>query len=565
MFNVVKRLKISAKLSSLVGAALLSLCVISAIAIYATQKIHDLSSELHTESIRLLDAATVARVAVERAIGVVYAAPSELDLEQIKAKRERFGALISEAEQGLQATAESSASAVVKTNAVNFIAKIAALEEAAKKVFDYTASFAQPDAIAALSQAVTPAEKAVQAAREQFRDAVDQSSAAKNAAIEATIADVTSVVIGLAGVLVIALAGLGYLIVARGVARPITALNKVMTRLSSGDLDIDIPYAKRFDEIGAMAKAVEVFKVNAMERAHLEAEQKEAERRTAANRKAEMQRLASGFETAVGQIVDTVSSASAQLEAAATTLTQTAETTQSLSTAVAAASGEASSSVESVASASDELATSVNEISRQVHESRQIADEAVRQAEKTDARIKELLQAANHIGDVVKLITSVAEQTNLLALNATIEAARAGDAGKGFAVVAQEVKALAVQTAKATEEIGRQISAMQTATSESATEIKQIGETINRLAEIAVIIASAVEEQNAATLEISRSVQYAAQNTNQVASNISKVSHGATETGSASAHVLSSARSLSSESHNLKIEVEKFLDTVRAA
>jgi methyl-accepting chemotaxis protein len=278
-----------------------------------------------------------------------------------------------------------------------------------------------------------------------------------------------------------------------------------------------------------------------------------------------MQNLAHNFEAAVGEIINTVSSASTELEASAGSLTKTAEMTERLSAAVASASVEASANVQSVASATEEMTSSVNEIGRQVSESAAIADEAVHQAERTDVGISELSRAAERIGDVLKLITSIAGQTNLLALNATIEAARAGDAGRGFAVVASEVKALAAQTAKATDDIGLQIVGIQTATQASVAAIKQISGTIRRISEIGTTIAAAVEEQNAATREISRNVQEVAGGTAKVATNISEVSRGASETGTASSQVLSSAQSLSSESNRLKLEVGKFLDTVRAA
>jgi len=278
-----------------------------------------------------------------------------------------------------------------------------------------------------------------------------------------------------------------------------------------------------------------------------------------------MRKLAHNFEAAVGEIINTVSSASTELEASAGSLTKTAEITERLSAAVASASVEASANVQSVASATEEMTSSVNEIGRQVSESAAIADEAVHQAERTDVGISELSRAAERIGDVLKLITSIAGQTNLLALNATIEAARAGDAGRGFAVVASEVKALAAQTAKATDDIGLQIVGIQTATQSSVAAIKQISGTIRRISEIGTTIAAAVEEQNAATREISRNVQEVAGGTAKVATNISEVSRGASETGTASSQVLSSAQSLSSESNRLKLEVGKFLDTVRAA
>jgi len=355
------------------------------------------------------------------------------------------------------------------------------------------------------------------------------------------------------------------LIMARSITRPLAGLAESMKELVSGNTACEIPGISRHDEFGDMAGAVASFKESLIEREKVRVERIAEREHVEKERKMTMQKLADEFQAAVGGIVDKVSSASTELEATATGLTKTAETTQSLSTTVAAASEEASANVQSVASASEELAGSVNEISRQVQESSKIAGEAVKQAEKTDARINELSQAASRIGDVVKLITAIAEQTNLLALNATIEAARAGDAGKGFAVVAQEVKALASQTAKATDEIGSQIASMQMATNESVTAIKEIGATIARISEIATTIASAVEEQGAATQEISRNVQQAAAGTAQVATHIVDVNKGANETGSASSQVLSSAQSLSKESNHLKNEVEKFLHTVRAA
>jgi methyl-accepting chemotaxis protein len=350
------------------------------------------------------------------------------------------------------------------------------------------------------------------------------------------------------------------------ILRPLSALTATMGELGKGNFDVVLPGLGRKDEIGGMAHAVETFKSKARERAQEEAEAKIAQDESAAElRTADMHKLADAFESTVGEIVDMVSSASTQLEASAGTLSSTAERAQELTTMVAAASEEASTNVQSVASATEEMASSVNEISRQVQESARMANEAVGQAQKTNDRVSQLSIAASRIGDVVDLISTIAGQTNLLALNATIEAARAGDAGRGFAVVATEVKALAEQTAKATGEIGQQITGIQAATQESVGAIKEISGTIERLSEISSAIAAAVEEQGAATREISRNVQQAAQGTQQVSSHITDVQRGASETGSASTQVLSSAQSLSAESGRLKLEMDKFLDTIRAA
>ena len=357
----------------------------------------------------------------------------------------------------------------------------------------------------------------------------------------------------------------GYMIGQFGIVRPIMLLKTVMEAFAGNDLKADVPGVDRRDEVGDMARTVEVFKKKGLEVERMRAEQLVTEKRNAEQRKADMYKLADDFEGAVGEIIETVSSASTELEASAVTLTRTAERAQEVTTTVAAASEEASTNVQSVASATEEMASSVNEISRQVQESARIANEAVDQARKTNDRVGELSKAAARIGDVVELINTIAGQTNLLALNATIEAARAGEAGRGFAVVASEVKALAEQTAKATGEIGQQISGIQAATQESVNDIREISSTIEKLSEISSTIAAAVEEQGAATQEIARNVQQAAQGTQQVSSNITDVQRGAGETGSASSQVLSAAQSLSRDSNRLKLEVGKFLNSVRVA
>jgi methyl-accepting chemotaxis protein len=406
------------------------------------------------------------------------------------------------------------------------------------------------DAIGLMEAAVPVAQKSMQAAKEE---AVSEAKSASR------------INLGIALAMIVSLGG-SVIFSFCCISRPLVRLDDALGEMAGGNLDVEIPGGDRGDEIGDLARTVTIIRQNAEQKARDEAETRTRQDQTSAReRKAEMHRLADNFEAAVGHIVDTVSSASSELEASAGTLTSTAERARQLTTTVAAASEQASTNVQSVASATEELTSSVNEISRQVHESTRIAGEAVGQAHSTTDRVGELSKAASRIGDVVELINTIAGQTNLLALNATIEAARAGEAGRGFAVVASEVKALAEQTAKATGEIGHQITSIQAATQDSVNAIKEISGTIEKLSEISSTIAAAVEEQGAATQEISRNVQHAAQGTGRVSSNIADVQRGAAETGSASAHVLSAAQSLSGDSSRRKVEVGRFLDSVRAA
>ncbi len=349
------------------------------------------------------------------------------------------------------------------------------------------------------------------------------------------------------------------------IARPLVRMAGAMRRLADGDAGIEVPALGRGDEIGSMATAVEVFRDNLIRTRRLEEETAQARLAAEEQRKIGMCEMADRFEAAVGGIVGMVSASATELQATASTMTATATQTASQSTTVAAAAEEAAANVGTVAAAAEELGASVQEIGRQVTGSARMAQDAVQDADRTAALVQDLAEAATRIGDVVGMISTIAGQTNLLALNATIEAARAGEAGRGFAVVAAEVKELASQTAKATEEITGQIGRIQGATGQAVTAIDAITTRIREISAMAGTIAAAVEEQGAATQEIVRNVSQAAQGTGEVTSTIAGVAGAAEETGAAASQVLASASELSRQSEHLGAEVGRFLDTVRAA
>ncbi|TWA67177.1 methyl-accepting chemotaxis protein [Azospirillum brasilense] len=350
----------------------------------------------------------------------------------------------------------------------------------------------------------------------------------------------------------------------KSVARPIVALTAIMDRLAKRDLVVAVEGGDRQDEIGAMARAVQVFKDGLIEAERLTAAQA-AEEENKRRRTERIDSLIRNFDGAVHSVLQTVGAAASQLDTTARSMTDIAEHTRAEAGSAASAAELTSANVQTVAAASEEMAASITEISQQVSQSAGIAGKAVDEADRTNATVQGLSEAAQRIGDVVDLIQNIAAQTNLLALNATIEAARAGEAGKGFAVVASEVKSLANQTSKATEEIAQQIGAIQAATGGAVGAIRGIGATISSINDISSSIAAAIEEQGAATQEISRSVQQAAQSTQEVTSNIGRVSQAATETGSAATQVMSASGDLNQGAMRLKSEVENFLVAIKAA
>ncbi len=383
----------------------------------------------------------------------------------------------------------------------------------------------------------------------------DAEATIKNAILVISVLSAIAVAVGLIFAFVIA----------KGITAPIGGMTGAMTKLAGGALDTEVPSLSNKDEIGAMAKAVQVFKDNAIKVKALEDEQKAAEARAAQEKRAAMIALADGFEAKVGGVVNEVSTQASRMQESATQMTATAEETSRQATAVAAASEEASTNVQTVAAATEELSSSISEISRQVTESARMSGKAVDEVGRTSQTVEALANAAQKIGNVVQLISEIASQTNLLALNATIEAARAGEAGKGFAVVASEVKSLASQTARATEEISAQINEIQTATGQSVEAMRSIGETIASMNAIASTIAAAVEEQGAATNEIARNVQQAAAGTSEVSSNITGVTRAAEGTGTAASLVQRSAADLGVQAKDLRAAVEQFLGQVRSA
>jgi methyl-accepting chemotaxis protein len=418
-------------------------------------------------------------------------------------------------------------------------------------------------AIAVNTEQATPPARAMDTALARLVALTDKGAEAAGKTASDVYAATTSVLLAvLIATVSLSLIAAAYLV--RDIARGIDSVIRPMQSLAEGDLAVAVPHQGEPTEIGRIADKVEVFKQALIAKRASDAASADQAAHTM-KRAQKLEQISGKFESLIGGMVQALSSASVELEASAETLRQTSGVTQQLSSSAAAASNEVSESVQSAAGATEEISSSVREITRQVGEAGRVAAEAVRQTQQTDASIGELSLATNRIGDVVKLITAVAEQTNLLALNATIEAARAGDAGKGFAVVAGEVKALASQTAKATEEIISQISAIQSITQQSVGNIKEISHTITRISEISAAIADAVGQQGEATQEIARSVQKSAGLSVLLAWEVGVVCGGAGDAGAASSQVLAAAKSLAVESTRLKTEVDRFLDDVRAA
>jgi methyl-accepting chemotaxis protein len=555
-------LRISTKLTATVVASLLSLCIMGLIAVLAARTIQSLGRDLYQDSNRLSNVETTLAVGTERAIGDVHGAPSELDLNQMKVKQTHFSSLLAGIQTSLTNEVDQARSPGLHAAAERIARELTTFGAASKKVFDLSAAFAQPDAIDVLTKQVVPAETAIQDALHQFHDAANAYDASKVAEIEATTTTVTEIVVGLGGVIIVAILALSYAIVSRGVVRPITTINRIMVKLAQGDSAVDVPHAGRSDELGEMARAVEVFKCNMIAAARVAAQQAAA-REARSRRQDAMERHTEAFGTSVSGVMTTLTGSADGMRRAADAMAEASAAVHQEAAATSDSAAKSSLDLTSVAAAIEELTSSFVEISRQVATAATVSRQAVQRAESSQGSIRGLEEATARIGDVVKLINDIAGQTNLLALNATIEAARAGDAGKGFAVVAGEVKALAAQTAKATADIASQIEMVRTATGVTIAAVNEIGGMISQMDEVATAIAAAVEQQSVTTREIATNVQGVTTATVRSADAMSQVVVVADQAGAASKQVNAGAAEISTETQRLRTKVDRFLAAVQ--
>ncbi len=496
-------------------------------------------------------ASAAGRLEIENAVLQLRRAEKDFMLRLDRSYVEQFDGLSKKLDTivraaGLEGTTEKAILVAAEIYRKSFLAWVEAAGEAA-----------------AAEKAMMNSHRGIEPIIDEVEKQIAKETADAVARAESVSADTESRLVWGYGVILVVLTVLS-LLIARAISRPIGAMTDMMTRLAGGDLEVTVSGTEKTNELGAMARAVRVFRDNAVEQRRLEREAANEAARAAEIKRKAMHDLADSFEHRIGAVVQMVSSAATELEAAAQTLSASAEEASVQATAVASASEEASSNVESVAAATEELATTVREVGRQVESSAQIAARAVGEAERTTRRVEGLAGAAERIGSIVQLINEIAGRTNLLALNATIEAARAGEAGKGFAVVAAEVKQLADQTAKATAEIGTQVGAIQNSTGDAAQAIGDIRRTIEAMNGIAATISAAVEEQGATTQEIARNLASAAKGASSVTSNVAGVSDAAAGSSAASTQVLSSARELARQAEQLGGAVSGFLAEVRA-
>jgi methyl-accepting chemotaxis protein len=561
VLNVFRNLRISTKLTGTVAVALISLCIMGMIAVFAARTIQTLGRDLYAGSVRLSTVQTALAVGIEQAIGDVHAAPSELDLDQLKTKRTHFSAVLADVQKRLADELQQADDPALRAAIAPMGQRLAAFEAACAKVFDLSAAFAQPDAIATLNK-VVPAEAAMGAALRQVHDAANHYDATKVEAIERTTTRVTELVVGLAGCIVAALSALAYAVVSRGVIRPMTTINRLMMQLAGGDSAVEIPHTGRSDEIGEMARAVEVFKHNLLEAERVGAQQA-AVRGARARRQDAMERHTEVFGSSVSAIMAALTEAAGGMRHAAGAMAEASASVHQEAATTSDSAARSSQDLTSVAAAVEELTSSFVEITRQVTTAADVSRQAVQRAEASQDSIHGLADATVRIGDVVRLINEIAGHTNLLALNATIEAARAGEAGKGFAVVAGEVKALAAQTARATADIAGQIDRVRAATGTTIAAVNEIGGMIGRMNEAATAIATAVEQQSATTREIASSVQGVSGATIRSAQAMGQVVVVADQAGAASQEVNAGAARIVLEAERLRTEVDRFLGAVQ--